>query len=72
MNFSPEFEETETSSLRQRGSGYQSQAMIQNNYLAQRADAMQQVETTLTQLQSMFRQVTDMVAIQGEYVERYF
>jgi hypothetical protein len=49
---------------------------------------MQQVEQTLTQLQSMFRvfdfflfyvlslslppqQVTDMVATQGEYVERF-
>jgi syntaxin 5 len=55
------------------GGGQQSQALLaapQDQYLASRAEALHQVESTIVELGGIFQQLAHMVAEQGEMATR--
>ena len=63
----------ESTPLLPGGSQQQSQALIaapQDTYLSSRAEALQQVESTIVELGGMFQQLAHMVAEQGEMATR--
>lgn len=44
--------------------------IIQDTYVAERAEAMQNVESTIAELGTIFQQLAEMIQQQGEKVER--